>query len=224
MLENAVDLTIATDDEELVRALLAGDEDAFMAVVRRYNGLMLRVALGYVRTQAVAEEVVQETWCAVLAGIDRFEGRAALKTWIMRILTNRAKTRGQREARCVPFSSLAGAEDDDGPAVDPDRFLPADHPRYPGHWAAAAAEWSQMPDERMLAGEVRERIRAAIETLPARQQAVIALRDIEGWSPEEICDVLELSEGNQRVLLHRARSRVRTELERYFSDAPEAVA
>jgi RNA polymerase sigma-70 factor (ECF subfamily) len=224
MLENAVDLTIATDDEELVRALLAGDEDAFMAVVRRYNGLMLRVALGYVRTQAVAEEVVQETWCAVLAGIDRFEGRAALKTWIMRILTNRAKTRGQREARCVPFSSLAGAEDDDGPAVDPDRFLPADHPRYPGHWAAAPAEWSQMPDERMLAGEVRERIRAAIEALPARQQAVIALRDIEGWSPEEICDVLELSEGNQRVLLHRARSRVRTELERYFSDAPEAVA
>jgi RNA polymerase sigma-70 factor (ECF subfamily) len=224
MLENALDPTIATDDEELVRALLAGDEDAFIAVVRRYDGLMLRVALGYVRTQAVAEEVVQETWCAVLAGIDRFEGRAALKTWIMRILTNRAKTRGQREARCVPFSSLAGVEDDDGPAVDPDRFLPADHPRYPGHWAAAPAEWSQMPDERMLAGEVRERIRAAIEALPARQQAVIALRDIEGWSPEEICDVLELSEGNQRVLLHRARSRVRTELERYFSDAPEAVA
>jgi RNA polymerase sigma-70 factor, ECF subfamily len=227
MLEQASDLTIATDvdDAELVRALRAGDEEAFVTVVRRYNGLMLRVALGHVRTQAVAEEVVQETWCAVLSGIDRFEGRAALKTWILRILVNRAKTRGQREARCMPFSALGGAADeDDGPAVDPDRFLPADHPRYPNHWAAAPAEWSQMPDERMLAGEVRERIRAAIETLPARQQAVIALRDIEGWSPEEICDVLDLSEGNQRVLLHRARSRVRAELERYFDDDAEAAA
>ena len=225
MLEEAIDLTIATgaDDAELVRALRAGDEEAFMTVVRRYNGLMLRVALGHVRSQAVAEEVVQETWCAVLAGIDRFEGRAALKTWILRILVNRAKTRGQREARCVPFSALA-AEDDDGPAVDPDRFLPADHARYPGGWSAAPAEWSQTPDERMLSGEVRERIRAAIETLPARQQAVIALRDIEGWSPEEICEVLDLSEGNQRVLLHRARSRVRAELERYFDDDAEAAA
>ena len=227
MLEEAVDLTTATDadDAELVRALRAGDEEAFMTVVRRYNGLMLRVALGHVRTQAVAEEVVQETWCAVLSGIDRFEGRAALKTWILRILVNRAKTRGQREARCMPFSALGGGvEEDDGPAVDPDRFLPADHPRYPNHWSAAPAEWSQMPDERMLAGEVRERIRAAIETLPARQQAVIALRDIEGWSPEEICEVLDLSEGNQRVLLHRARSRVRAELERYFDDDAEAAA
>src|SRR5215207_997980 len=123
MLEQAIDLTTesGTDDEELVRALRAGDEEAFVGLVRRYNSLTLRVALGHVRTQAVAEEVVQETWCAVLAGIDRFEGRSALKTWIMRILVNRAKTRGQREARCVPFSSLDGDEDD-GPAVDPDRF------------------------------------------------------------------------------------------------------
>jgi RNA polymerase sigma-70 factor, ECF subfamily len=226
MLEEAIDLTIATDadDAELVRALRAGDEEAFVTVVRRYNALMLRVALGHVRTPAIAEEVVQEAWCAVLAGIDRFEGRAALKTWILRILVNRAKTRGQREARCVPFSALGGPEEDDGPAVDPDRFLPADHPRYPNHWAAAPAEWSQTPDERMLSGEVRERIRAAIETLPPRQQAVIALRDIEGWSPEEICAVLDLSEGNQRVLLHRARSRVRAELERYFDDDVEAAA
>jgi RNA polymerase sigma-70 factor, ECF subfamily len=220
MLEQAVDLTTATgaSDEELVRALCAGDEEAFMAVVRRYNALMLHVALGYVRTQAVAEDVVQETWCAVLAGIDRFEGRAALKTWIMRILVNRAKTRGQREARCVPFSSLGGQEDDDGAAVDPDRFLPADHPRYPGGWSASPAACSHVPDERLLAAEVREHIRAAVAELPARQRAVIALRDIEGWSPEEVCDKLDLSEGNQRVLLHRARSRVRADLERYFSD------
>jgi RNA polymerase sigma-70 factor, ECF subfamily len=228
MLEQALDLTIApdadADDAELVRALRAGDEEAFVTVVRRYNGLMLRVALGHVRTQAVAEEVVQETWCAVLAGIDRFEGRAALKTWIMRILANRAKTRGQREARCVPFSSLGGDEDEDGPAVDADRFLPADHPRYPNHWAAAPAEWSQLPDERLLAAETRESIRAAIATLPARQQAVISLRDVEGWSPEEVCELLDLSEGNQRVLLHRARSHVRAELERHFGDASEVAA
>jgi RNA polymerase sigma-70 factor (ECF subfamily) len=179
--------------------------------------MMVRVAVGYVRAQAVAEEVVQETWCAVLAGIDRFEGRTSLKTWIMRILANRAKTRGQREARCVPFSALGGVEDD-GPAVDPDRFLPADHPRYPGGWSAAPAEWSQFPEERMLAGEVRACIRAAIESLPSRQQAVISLRDVEGWSPEEVCEALDLSEGNQRVLLHRARSRVRAELERYFAE------
>jgi RNA polymerase sigma-70 factor, ECF subfamily len=225
MLEETLDLTTAADvdDAELVRALRAGDEQAFVAVVRRYSALMLRVALGHVRTQAVAEDVVQETWCAVLAGIDRFEGRAALKTWIMRILVNRAKTRGQREARCVPFSSLGGPEDDDGPAVDPDRFMPADHPRCHNHWAAAPAAWSQLPDERMLAGEVRERIRAAIETLPPRQQVVIALRDVEGWSPEEICEVLDLSEGNQRVLLHRARSRVRADLERYFAEEPVAT-
>ena len=226
MLEEAVELTTDSraDDEALVRVLRAGDEEAFIALVRRYDALMVRVALGHVRTQAVAEEVVQETWCAVLAGIDRFEGRAALKTWIMRILVNRAKTRGQREARCVPFSSLGGIDDDDGPAVDPDRFLPADHPRYPNHWAAAPATWSQLPDERLLAAETQDRIRAAIASLPVRQQTVISLRDVEGWSPEEVCELLELSEGNQRVLLHRARSHVRAELERYLCDESEVAA
>ena len=183
---------------------------------------MQRVALSYVRTPAVAEEVVQETWCAVLTGLERFEGRAALKTWLFRILTNRAKTRGQREARTVPFSSLAADDDGDGPAVDPDRFLPADHPQWPGHWASGPARWSALPDERLLAGEVRTRIREAIDTLPERQQAVIVLRDVDGWPPEEVCQVLGVSEGNQRVLLHRARSKVREQLERYFADDLEA--
>jgi RNA polymerase sigma-70 factor, ECF subfamily len=222
MLEQALDLDHA-EDEELVRALRAGDEAAFMALVRRYQALMLRIAIGYVRTEAVAEEVVQETWCAVLHGIDRFEGRAALKTWIMRILTNRAKTRGQREARCIPFSAVAENEPDE-PAVDPGRFLPADHPRYPNHWAAAPAEWSQTPDERLVCAETRECIRAAIAGLPVRQQVVISLRDVEGWSPEEVCDLMNLTENNQRVLLHRARSRVRAELERYFTGEPEVAA
>jgi RNA polymerase sigma-70 factor, ECF subfamily len=208
-------------DEELLDALRLGDERAYVALVRRYGGLMQRVALGYVRTPAVAEEVVQETWCAVLTGVERFEGRAALKTWLFRILTNRAKTRGQREARTVPFSSLAGEDEGDGPSVDPDRFLPADHPRWPAHWAAGPTQWSAVPHERLLAREVRSEIRRAIDELPERQQAVIVMRDVEGWPPEEVCEVLHLSEGNQRVLLHRARSRVRAELERYFADDPE---
>jgi RNA polymerase sigma-70 factor (ECF subfamily) len=205
------------DDEQLLDALRHGDERAYVALVHRYGGLMQRVALGYVRTPAVAEEVVQETWCAVLTGLERFEGRAALKTWLFRILTNRAKTRGQREARSVPLSSLT-RDDGDGPAVDPDRFLPADHPRWPGHWAAGPAPWSTLPHERLLAREVRAQIRAAIEALPERQQAVVVLRDVEGWPPEDVCEALDLSEGNQRVLLHRARSKVRAELERYFAD------
>ncbi len=206
------------DDQQLLDALRNGDEQAYVALVRRYGGLMHRVALGYVRTPSVAEEVVQETWCAVLTGLERFEGRAQLKTWLFRILTNRAKTRGMREARTIPFSCVGGDDDGEGPSVDPDRFLSADHPRYPGGWAAPPASWSAVPDERLLAREVRERIRRAIDELPERQQAVIVMRDVEGWPPEEVCDVLELSEGNQRVLLHRARSRVRAELERYFAD------
>jgi RNA polymerase sigma-70 factor (ECF subfamily) len=220
MSEVAVHITdpARANDEQLLDALRNGDERAYIALVRRYGGLMQRVALGYVRTTAVAEEVVQETWCAVLTGLERFEGRASLKTWLFRILTNRAKTRGQREARTVPFSSLAGDDDDAGPAVDPDRFLPADHLRWPGHWAAGPAPWSALPHDRLLAREVRAEIRAAIDTLPERQQAVIVLRDVEGWPPEEVCEVLDLSEGNQRVLLHRARSKVRAELERYFAD------
>jgi RNA polymerase sigma-70 factor (ECF subfamily) len=210
------------EDEELLQGLRSGDERAYIVLVRRYGALMQRVALTYVRTPAVAEEVVQETWCAVLAGLERFEGRAALKTWIFRILTNRAKTRGQREARTVPFSSLAGDDEGEGPSVDPDRFLPADHPQWPGHWAMGPAQWSAVPDERLLAREVRSEIRRAIDALPERQQAVIFMRDVEGWQPEDVCEVLALSDGNQRVLLHRARSHVRAQLERYFADEEAA--
>src|SRR4051794_33939581 len=135
-------------DEELLDALREGDERAYVALVRRYGGLMQRVALGYVRTPAVAEEGVQETWCAVLTGLESFEGRAALKTWLFRILTNRAKTRGEREARTVPMSCVAVDDDGAGPAVDPDRFLPADHSQWPGHWAMGPAPWSALPHER----------------------------------------------------------------------------
>jgi len=208
-------------DEQLVAALRDGDEGAFIALVGRYGPLMLRVASTYVRTPAVAEEVVQETWLAVLEGIGRFEGRSSLKTWLFRILANRAKTRGEREARCLPFSCVAArGEDDDGPAVEPDRFLGADHPRWPSHWAAAPGDWATVPDVRLLSQETLAHVRDAIAELPERQQEVIVLRDVEGWSAEEVCNALGVSEVNQRVLLHRARSKVRSALERYFDAEP----
>ena len=204
-------------DAGLLERLRAGDEAAFLTLVERYGPLMQRLALTHVRTTAVAEEVVQEAWLGVLSGLDRFEGRSSLKTWILRILVNRAKTRGQREARCVPFSSLL-PEDDDAPAVDPDRFQGPDG-RFPGGWRAFPSEWETLPEERLLAQETLARVQEAISELPTRQQEVMVLRDVQGWSSEEVCDALELSEGNQRVLLHRARSRVRGALERYMEGA-----
>jgi RNA polymerase sigma-70 factor (ECF subfamily) len=178
----------------------------------RYGAALLRLALLFVPTRAIAEEVVQETWLAVLTGLERFEERSSLKTWLFRILTNKAKTRGQREGRVVPFSSLAADGDEEAPSVDPDRFFGADH-HASGHWSAPPMG---VPEERLLAGEARARIAAAIEALPPSQRAVIKLRDVEGFSAEEACNVLGLSETNQRVLLHRARSKVRAALEDYL--------
>ena len=180
---------------------------------------MIRVAMAYVAGRATAEEVVQETWIAVIRAIDGFEGRSSLKTWIFRILTNVAMRTGARERRSVPFSALAAAEDTGEPAVEPDRFLPADHPRFPGHWAIAPARWPT-PEEGLLAGETRTVIATAIAELPPAQRTVIALRDVEGWSAEEVCEALEISAGNQRLLLHRARSRVRNAIERYVTAQP----
>ncbi len=213
--------TAAPDpDAALLVALRLGEEAAFATLVDRYGALMLRVARMHVRTNAAAEDVVQEAWLGVLRGLDRFEGRSSLKTWLLRIVQNRARTRGEREARSVPFSSLAGAGEEDGGAVDADRFLDAGDPHWPGHWAAPPRPWD-MPEARLLGRETLELVRDAIGALPERQQAVISLRDIEGWSSEEVCETLELSEGNQRVLLHRARSKVRAALESHLD--PEAV-
>ena len=202
------------DDAAIVAALRRGDEAAFTALVHQYQSLMLRVARGYCRDPRVAEEVVQETWMALLEGIDRFEGRASLKTWIFRVLVKRAITRGTRERRQVPFSSLGPADEEDGPTVDPDRFLPADHPRFAGHWAAYPGDWNTLPHERLESRETIQAVRQAIEELPERQRTVIAMRDIGGFSPEEVCEALDLSDGNQRVLLHRARAKVREAIER----------
>jgi RNA polymerase sigma-70 factor (ECF subfamily) len=175
---------------------------------------MLRVALTYVPSRAVAEEVVQEAWLAALRGIDDFEGRSSLKTWLFRILTNLAIKGGGRERRSAPFSALSAA-DRDGPVVDPDRFLPADHDRWPGHWALAPAPWPT-PEEGLLSAEARAVVAAAIAELPEAQRTVISLRDVEGWGADEVCAALEISAGNQRVLLHRARTTVRAAIERYY--------
>lgn len=204
------------DDAALIAALRARDERAFEALMREYNASLLRVAQIYVASRAVAEEVVQETWIGVLNGIDRFEGRSSLKTWIFRILTNIAKTRGQREGRTVPFSALERPDAVPEAAVDADRFRPADDERWPGHWASRPEPW---PEERLLAAETREVVERAIEQLPPAQRAVISLRDVEGWSAEEARNALGVSETNQRVLLHRARSKVRQALENYLAEA-----
>jgi RNA polymerase sigma-70 factor, ECF subfamily len=176
---------------------------------------MLAVARGYVRGTAVAEEVVQEAWLGVLRGLDRFEERSSLKTWILRIVANTAMTRGVREARSVPFSALG--DGDDEPAVDPDRFQGPDG-SYPGHWAAGAApsDWTQLPEDVLSARETFAVVTAAVAELPEAQRTVIALRDIHGYSSEEVCEALDVTAGNQRVLLHRARSHVRAALERHL--------
>jgi len=203
------------DDPALVAALRARDERVFGRLVDAYSPAMLRVARAYVPSQAVAEEVVQETWIAVLRGLHGFEGRSSLKTWIFRILQNVAMRGGSRERRSVPFAALAAAEDSDEPVVDPDRFLPPDHELFAGHWAIAPARWPT-PEEGLLSRETREVISEAIRSLPASQRTVLGLRDIEGWSSEEVSEALEISPGNQRVLLHRARNRLRDAVERYY--------
>jgi RNA polymerase sigma-70 factor, ECF subfamily len=209
-----------SSDADLVAALRRGDEAAFAELIDRHSPAMIRVAMAYVPSRAAAEEVVQEAWIGVLRGIEKFEGRSSLKTWIFRILTNVAMRSGARERRSTPFSALAAAEDTGEPTVDPDRFLPADHELFPGHWAIMPARWPT-PEEGLLAGETREVIARAIEELPKAQRTVISLRDVEGWSSEEVSDALEITPGNQRVLLHRARSKVRTAIEEYYGAVEE---
>jgi RNA polymerase sigma-70 factor (ECF subfamily) len=211
---------VVQDDEALIAALRSGDADAFATLIDRHSRAMIRVALAYVPTRAAAEEAVQETWIAVMRGIAAFEGRSSLKTWIFRILTNVAMRIGPRERRSMPFSALAEAENTGAPSVDPDRFLPADHAVFPGHWAVMPTPWPT-PEEGVLAGETREVIAGAIAGLPAAQRTVIALRDVEGWSSEEVREALEISAGNQRILLHRARNRVREAIERYYGAVEE---
>jgi RNA polymerase sigma-70 factor (ECF subfamily) len=205
---------VAYGERDLCRALRDGDEQAFAQLVTLYHAPLRRLALSFVRSAAVADEVVQETWLAVLRGIDRFEERSSLKTWIFRILANTAKTRAEREGRTVPLSAIVPAEgDEDEPAVDASRFLDQQHARWPGHWASPPARWDELPEESLTGRQTLQTVKSAIEQLPRAQRQVIVLRDIEGWGSNEVRELLGLSEANQRVLLHRARSKVRQALE-----------
>src|SRR3954463_16621129 len=202
---------MALPDAEIVAALKRGDESVFADLVDEYSPGLLRMARMFVRDRAVAEDVVQDTWIAVLRGIDRFEGRSSLKTWIYRILINTAKTRGQRESRSIPFSA---ATSEGEPVVDPDRFLDAGQ-RWAGAWMLGPSDW-QTPEEELLQGETRDAILRAIDQLPDAQRAVITMRDVEGFPAEEVAETLGISNGNQRVLLHRARSKVRRAIEEHL--------
>jgi RNA polymerase sigma-70 factor, ECF subfamily len=207
-----VEQELTSQDAALVDGLRAGDEAAFAELMRLYGAGMLRVAQMYVPSRAIAEEVVQEAWLGVLKGIGRFEGRSSLKTWLFRIVANTAKTRGVRESRSIPFSSLGDGGADE-PTVDPERFL-GDGERFPGHWAVPPQSWA--PEARLLAQEAMDVIEREIERLPPAQQAVITMRDVQGLTSEEVCNALDLTETNQRVLLHRARAKVRNALEEYM--------
>jgi RNA polymerase sigma-70 factor (ECF subfamily) len=209
--DSARGILASPEDWRTVEALRNGDEAAFAMLISEYQGTLVRIASMYVNDRAIAEEVAQETWVAVLQGIGRFEGRSSLKTWLFRILTNRAKTRAQREARYAPLSTPD--DDSDEPSVSPDRFNPDTD-----HWAAFPSGWQEIPEDRLLSQETRAIIQTAIDTLPHNQREVITLRDINGWGSDEVCNVLNISETNQRVLLHRARSRVRQALEHYLAE------
>jgi RNA polymerase sigma-70 factor (ECF subfamily) len=203
---------LSPQDARLLEGLRMGDEAAFVELMREYGAGMLRVALMYVSSRAVAEEVVQEAWLGVLKGIGRFEGRSSLKTWLFRIVANTAKTRGVRESRSIPFSSL-GEDGGDEPTVDPDRFLGSGE-RFPGHWAVPPQAWA--PESQLLSQEAMDVIDREIDRLPPSQRAVITMRDVQGFTADEVCNALDLTETNQRVLLHRARAKVRGALEEYM--------
>ena len=209
------------DDQALIAQLRQRDEEAFMALVKQYHTSLVRLASIYVNDESVAEDVAQETWLGVLKGLDRFEGRSSLKTWIFTILTNRAKTRAQREKRTLPFSAFQDSDslETGEPSVDPERFNPPDAPAWANHWLFKPTPWEYSPESTLLAKELRARIEQAIAALPPGPRAVITMRDLDGWVSEEVCNVLGISETNQRVLLHRARTKVRRAIEMYFDEA-----
>jgi len=201
-------MTSSTGDGDLVRRLIAGDEDAFRDLLAAYHTNMVRLARSFVRNPATAEEVAQETWLQVLNGLDKFEGRSTLKSWIFSILANRARTRAVRDGRTLLFSDMSGEAGDTESAVDPSRFNAA------GYWHLPPRPWDDLTPERLAAsGQLGERLAGAMDQLPDAQRAVVMLRDVEGCSSEEACNILGVTETNQRVLLHRGRSRLRRLLE-----------
>ncbi|HEX3298480.1 MAG TPA: sigma-70 family RNA polymerase sigma factor [Actinomycetota bacterium] len=204
----------ASADAAVVERLLAGDERTFMMMVDQHQPAMLRLAQMYVSSRAVAEECVQEAWIGILRGLPTFEARSSLRTWMYKIVTNVAKTRGVREGRSIPFSALAGDHDD---PVDPSWFQGPDDP-FPGGWRTFPDDWRGIPEDRLLGRETLDHIARALDSMPAAQAEVVRLRDVQGWSSDEVCNALDLTETNQRVLLHRGRSRIRRELDAYLSE------
>ena len=214
--------TVAAErtEEHILAQLREGNEEAFCALVRRHSPSMTRVAMVFVSRRAVAEEVVQEAWLNVVRGLDGFEAKSSLRTWIYAILGNCARRRAEQEQRLVPLSELA-AEEASGEdlGVSPDRFFEGG--RWAGMWSSAVARWDDLPEERLLSSEVRTALLEAIDALPRMQRAVITLRDVEGWPPEEVCEYLGVADGNQRVLLHRARAAARAAIEQYLEEGTE---
>jgi len=203
------------DDAALLAALRAGDERAFERLVDRHQAALVRVARQYVPTQEIAEDVAHEAWLGLLRGLDSFEGRSSLRTYLFRIVMNLARTRGVREARSAPFSSLV-RDGEEGPSVEPERFI-SSPARGAGHWASPIRPWSQSAEQIALSDEAVATVYEAIEHLPENQRRVVTLRDVEGFGADEVCDLLGLSEGNQRVLLHRARTKLRQALAEYYA-------
>ena len=222
-LESPVGRSAGQEDRQTIERLRTGDEATFQALVTAHYGSMIRLALAHVSDRSIAEEVVQDTWMALLEGLGRFEGRSSLKTWIFSILTNKAKTRGVRESRCVPASSLAHeGEEADEPALDPARFRSSGH--WTGYWTEYPQSWDEgTPEKALLDKEGAVLLNEAIAALPPRLRQVLVMRDVEGLDSEEVCAVLSVSEANQRVLLHRARARVRTMLEGYMEKRTKPV-
>jgi RNA polymerase sigma-70 factor (ECF subfamily) len=207
-------------DAELLTRLRQGDEDAFRTLVTEHGPFLMRLVMMHVPSRSIAEEVVGDTWLAVLNGLDRFEGRSTLRTWIASIAINKARTRGTREGRILPFALLRRRyEEGGGPALEPDRFQGRRGER-PGWWASPPVAWED-PESQLEANETRDVLLKAIRDLPPRQREVITLRDVSGWDAGEVCNTLDLSETNQRVLLHRARSKVRAALEEHLNPESE---
>jgi RNA polymerase sigma-70 factor (ECF subfamily) len=208
------------DEEQLLTELRKGDEEAFCALVRRHTPSMTRVAMAFVSRRAVADEVVQETWLNVVRSLGAFEARCSLRTWIYTILGNCARRRAEQEQRLVPLSEIAAAEaSGDELGVSRDRFFESG--RWAGMWSTAVSRWEDLPENRLVSRELRTTLLEAIDALPRMQRAVITLRDIEGWSPEEVCEYLGHANGNQRNLLHRARAAARSAIERYLEEGTD---
>ena len=203
-------MVVSQNERQLVRSLREGDEHAFAFLLERYHASLVRLARTFVHDRNWAEEVVQDTWLGVVRGLETFRGDASLKTWIYQIMINTARTRAVKEHRSLPFSALETEQGED--VLDSDRFLD-------GRWATVPRSWSSLPEEQLLGNETLGCIQNAIAALPPMQRQVITLRDVEGWSADEVCTLLDLSEANQRVLLHRARTKVWAALENYLDAA-----